>query len=65
MATGKSLYEEGHPILYGQNTFHLAPGPVPITSQYFLYLQDKHRNMIKKIVLTFTVADLTPEGFGG
>lgn len=63
MAMGKSLYEEGQPIFYGQNKFHLAPGPIPITSQYFLDLQDKHRNKIRKIVLTNTAADLTREGF--
>ena len=37
MAMGKSLYEEGYPIFYGQNTFHLGPRPIPITSQYFLF----------------------------
>ncbi|KAL2041266.1 hypothetical protein N7G274_006211 [Stereocaulon virgatum] len=63
MATERLMYEEGHPIFYGENEFHVAPGPISITSRYFFDLQAKHRDMIRKLVIKLTIADLTPEGF--
>jgi hypothetical protein len=63
MATERLMYEEGHPTFYGENEFHVAPGPISITSRYFFDLQAKHRDMIRKLVIKFTIADLTPQGF--
>ncbi|MCJ1459699.1 hypothetical protein MMC28_010078 [Mycoblastus sanguinarius] len=63
MAACKEIYEEGHAMFYSKNTFHLAPGPIVVTSNYFANLQSKHRDLIKSITITFSVADLTPEGF--
>ena len=35
MAMGKFLYRKGHPVFYGQNTFHLSPGPLDLSTFYF------------------------------
>ncbi|KAL9065377.1 MAG: hypothetical protein Q9161_008280 [Pseudevernia consocians] len=63
LATSKELYAHGHLLFYTQNHFHLAPGPITISSHYFYRLQPQHRSLIRSFVLTFSVADLTPEGF--
>lgn len=63
LATCKALYEAGHVLFYSRNVFHLAPGPIVISSHYFEQLQPRHRNLIKFLILEFTIADLTPEGF--
>ena len=63
MAMGKFLYEKGYPMFYGQNTFHLSPGPVALSTFYFSRLRPRHRNLIKFLAVTFTIADLTIEGF--
>ena len=63
MATERLMYKEGHAFFYGENEFHVAPGPISITSRYFFDLQAKHRDMIRKLGIRFTIADLTPEGF--
>ena len=63
MAMGKFLYEKGYPMFYGQNTFHLSPGPVALSTSYFSRLRPRHRNLINSIAVTFTISDLTIEGF--
>ncbi len=63
MAMGKFLYQKGYPIFYGQNTFHLSPGPLALSTFYFSQVRPRHRNLIKFLAVTFTVADLTIEGF--
>lgn len=63
LATSQSMYAHGHRLFYTQNEFHLAPGPIIISSSYFTRLQPQHRALIRSLVLTFTIADLTPEGF--
>lgn len=63
MAMGKFLYQKGYPMFYGQNTFHLSPGPLALSTFYFSRLRPRHRNLIKFLAVTFTIADLTIEGF--
>lgn len=63
MAMGKLLYQKGHPMFYGQNTFHLSPGPLALSTFYFSRLRPRHQNLIKSLAVTFTIADLTIEGF--
>ena len=63
LATCRSIYVDYHAVFYSRNAFHLQPGPIEIASQYFDRLQPKHKQLIKSVVITFTVADLTPEGF--
>jgi len=63
ISTCRTMYEERHEMFYSQNIFHLEPGPLIIASNYFDGLQPGHRNLIKSIVLSFTVADLTSAGF--
>ena len=50
-------------MFYGQNTFHLSPGPVALSTSYFSRLRPRHWNLIKTIAVTFTISDLTIEGF--
>ena len=63
MAMGKFLYLRGYPMFYGQNTFHVAPGPLTMSTHYFNALLPKHRDLIRSLTVNFTIADLTPEGF--
>ncbi len=63
MAMGILLYQKGYPLFYGQNTFHLSPGPLALSISYFSRLRPRHRKLIKSIAVTFTIADLTIEGF--
>ncbi|KAK0514406.1 hypothetical protein JMJ35_003023 [Cladonia borealis] len=63
MAMGKFLYQKGYPMFYGQNTFHLSPGPLALSTSYFSRLRPRHRNLIKSLAVTFTISDLTIEGF--
>ena len=63
LATSKDMYARGHTILYTQNRFHIAPGPIIVSSSYFTLLQPQHLQLIRSLVVTFSIADLTPEGF--
>ena len=63
MAMGKFLYQKGSPLFYGQNTFHISPGPLAFSTFYFSGLRPRHRNLIRFLAVTFTIADLTMEGF--
>ena len=63
LATCKTIYDERHTMFYSQNTFHLPPGPIVIASYWFDHLQPKHRALIRFVILTFTIADLTAQGF--
>lgn len=63
MAMGRLLYQKGHPMFYGQNTFHVSPGPLAFSTYYFRRLLPCHRNLIKSLAVTFTIADLTIQGF--
>ena len=63
MAMDKFLYQKGHPEFYGQNTFHLSPGPLDLSTFYFSRLRPRHQNLIKSLAVTFTIADLTVEEF--
>ena len=63
MAMGKFLYQKGHPVFYGQNTFHLSPGPLNLSTFYFSRIRPRHRSLIKSLAVTFTIADLIVEAF--
>ena len=63
LATCLTIYADHHEAFYSKNAFHLQPGPITIASDYFDKLQPKHKLMIKSIVITFSIADLTPQGF--
>jgi len=63
LATCQQMYEDGHLLLYTHNRFHLAPGPVGFATHYFRKLQAHHRSLIQSLVMSFTLADLTPAGF--
>ena len=60
LATCKQLYCEGHAMFYSLNTFHLAPGPLCISANYFDNLQPHHSALIKHIAVGFGMADVTP-----
>ena len=50
-------------MFYGQNTFHLSPGPLAFSTYYFSRLLPRHQNLIKSLAVTFTIADLIIQGF--
>ena len=50
-------------MFYGENTFHLSPGPLAVSTFYFSRLRPHHHNLIKSLAVTFTIADLTIEVF--
>jgi len=60
LATCKQLYCEGHAVFYGLNTFHLAPGPLCTSIEYFDRLQPHHKALIKHVSVDFGIADITP-----
>ena len=65
LATCKQLYCEGYRIFYERNTFHLAPGPLSASSQYFDNLQAHHRALIKHVAIDTSILDLTPKLVAG
>ncbi len=60
LATCKQLYCEGHAVFYSLNTFHLAPGPLRTSIEYFDKLQPHHKALIKHVSVDLGIADLTP-----
>jgi len=60
LATCKQLYCEGHAVFYGLNTFHLAPGPLCTSIEYFDNLQPHHKALIKHVSVDLGIADVTP-----
>ena len=63
LATCKDMFWQRRKIFYSYNTFTIPPGPIVIASSYFNNLDAENIILIKSLRLTFTVADLTPEGF--
>ena len=63
LATCRTMYEERYRLFYSRNVFHVPPGPILISFQYFKCLQPKHKALIERISVNFSAADLTPEGF--
>ncbi len=61
LASCKQLYSEGHAVFYSLNTFHLAPGPLSTSVEYFDKLQPHHKALIKHVSLDLGVADMTPD----
>lgn len=60
LATCKQARLEGRSIFYELNTFHLPHGPIQNTLQWIEKIQPESRNMIKKVCITLSIADLTP-----
>lgn len=64
LATCRDLYEQGHRMLYPRNNWHIAPGIIDPSLDYFDgSLQRKHRDLIRSLTLTFNVRDLNAFGF--
>lgn len=61
LATCKQLYCEGYAVFYGLNTFHLAPGPLCTSIEYFDKLQPQHKALIKHVSVDLGIADMTPK----
>ncbi|KAL8824135.1 MAG: hypothetical protein Q9191_005273 [Dirinaria sp. TL-2023a] len=61
LASCKQLYCEGYYMFYDRNTFHLAPGLLSVSSQYFDNLQPHHRALIKHLAVDTSIRDLTPK----
>lgn len=59
LATCKQLYCEGHAAFYSLNTFHLAPGPLCSSTEYFDNLQPHHKALIKHVAVDIGIADVT------
>ena len=60
LATCRQVYLEGFRIFYGRNTFHLAPGPLSASTQYFAKLNPVHGNLIERVSIDFSINNLTP-----
>jgi len=63
LATCQQVYHQYHTWLYSRNSFLLDPGPIQYAARYFNNLQPHHHAMIKTVIITFTLADLTPLAF--
>lgn len=61
LATCKQVYEEGHLLFYGLNTFCLPAGSWVEVHRWCFDLQPIHRFMIKTVRLTLTLADRPPQ----
>lgn len=61
LATCKQLYCEGYAVFYSLNTFHLAPGPLSTSIDYFDQLQPQHKALIKHVSVDLGIADMTPK----
>lgn len=59
LASCKQLYCEGHAVFYSLNTFHLAPGPLSTSIEYFDNLQPHHKALIKHVSVDLGIADMT------
>ncbi|KAK3172797.1 hypothetical protein OEA41_006122 [Lepraria neglecta] len=60
LATCKQAYEEGHRLFYDDNVFHLPRGPVSNTREWLNKIRLEHRDMIRTVCVTMSLADLTP-----
>lgn len=60
LATCRQLYQEGHVSFYSRNMFHLAPGPLSASWEYFGRLDSRHQDLIEKVSIEMSIVDLTP-----
>ena len=60
LATCRQVYNEGYISFYNRNVFHLAPGPILASMEYFWSLRRKHLNLIENISIETSFIDLTP-----
>jgi len=58
LASCRQVYEEGHEIWYGKNTFRITSCSDVEMRKILVQYQKKHRAMISKLVVEFTVEDL-------
>ena len=60
LAASKQVSEEGRSIFYSQNVFHLPPGPLSNTQDWFDGLREDHRKTMGTLVCDFSLLDLEP-----
>ena len=60
LATCKQLYQEGHISFYSRNMFHLAPGPLSASWDYFGKLNRRHQDLVCRVSIEMSFMDLTP-----
>lgn len=63
LATCQQIYHQYHTWLYTKNAFILDPGPIRYSTRYFNNLQPHHHAMVKTLIITFDLADLTSQAF--
>ena len=59
LATCRQIRDEGSPIFYGMNTFHLPHGPVLNTIHWLLSLPPDHGKHIRTVLIRFDERDIT------
>ena len=66
LATCRRAYYEYYVWLYARNSFHLEPGFESLLDEhhltYFARLRPVHWTMIQRLVIAFSISDLTPHG---
>ena len=60
LATCQQAYQEGHRLFYEDNVFHLPRGLVSNTQNWLHKIQLEHKDMIRAVCVTTSLADLTP-----
>lgn len=60
LATCKQAYQEGHRLFYDDNVFHIPRGPVSNTREWLNKIRLEHKDMIRAVCVTMSLADLTP-----
>ena len=60
LAASSWMYDEGHVLYWGLNVFYLPRGPVNHAIYYMHNIQLKHKNLIRRVAIQLTLADLTP-----
>ncbi|CAF9938017.1 MAG: hypothetical protein HETSPECPRED_000742 [Heterodermia speciosa] len=65
LATCRQLYQEGHISFYSRNMFHLAPGPLSASLDYFGRLDRRDQDLIDKVSIEISIMDLVPSVLEG
>ena len=65
LATCTQLYQEGHISFYSRNMFHLAPGPLSASLDYFGRLDRRDQDLIDKVSIEISIMDLVPSVLEG
>ena len=59
LATCRKIRDEGSPVFYGMNTFHLPHGPVLNTVHWLLSINPEHGKHIRTVLVSFDERDIT------